>query len=127
MTSSIDIQQLAQRVIADLILNIKDAKGAVVATEDGFEVASHAQSNAQVGRIAAMASSLAALGAVAGEESKLGACNHVLIEAAEGYIVMSQARRADADYILSVVAGKEAVVGQMVYYARAAAQTLQTS
>ena len=124
MNVSEPVRRAAQQAIEMVMREIKDARGAVVATEDGFEVASHAESNAQVGRIAAMASSIAALGAVAGEESKLGACNHVLIQAAEGFIVMSQARRADADYIFSIVAGKDAVVGQMIYYARAAATAI---
>ena len=72
-----------------------------------------------------MASSIAALGAIAGEESRLGACRNVVIEATGGHIVMLQARRGDVSLVLSVVAGREAIMGQILYFSRQAALALE--
>lgn len=124
MNISHHLEKAANVAIASVMNEVKGVHGAVVATGDGFEIAAKVENTAQVSRLAAMASSIAALGAVAGEESQLGVCDHVLIEATQGYIVMRQIRRDDMDLILSVVAGRDAVVGQLVYFTRSAAQTL---
>lgn len=104
---------------------IKGIKGVVVSTEDGFELASHVENTAQVARMSAMASSLAALGAMAGEESQLGACDSMVMQAAEGFIVIVQVRRADVTLILSIVTGRDAVMGQALYFGKQAAKQLE--
>ncbi len=125
MTVSAEIQRLSTQAIELVMAEVKGVRAAVVSTEDGFEVASAVENTAQVSRLAAMASSMAALGAIAGEESNLGACQNLVIQAQEGLIVMSQAKRADMDLILSVVASKEAVMGQLIYITRSATAMLQ--
>ncbi|MCJ0762971.1 roadblock/LC7 domain-containing protein [Variovorax terrae] len=115
----------AQRVVEDLMNELRAALAVVVATEDGFEVAAHAQNTAQVSRLSAMASSMAALGAMAGEESDLGACGSIVVEAERGFLVMMQARHAQATLILSVVTSRDAVMGQALYFCRQAVQTLE--
>jgi uncharacterized protein len=127
MTVSADIQRAAQQAIELVMREIKDIRGAVVSTEDGFEVASQVANTAQVSRLAAVASSMSALGAVAGAESNLGACDSVVIDAAGGHIVMSQVRRGDVDLIFSLVTGKEAVMGQLLYYSREARALLKAA
>ncbi len=114
MSVPANVERAAKALVAHLMQNVRDARGAVVATEDGFEVASQVSSSAQVGRLAAMASSIAALGAVAGDESELGQSKSLVIEAARGYIVMGQARRTDIDLIVSVITGPDAVLGQLL-------------
>ena len=85
------------------------------------------ENTAQIARLSAMASSLAALGAMAGEESQLGVCHSVVMEAAEGHIAILQVRRSDVSLIVSVVTGRDAVLGQVLYYSKKAAETLQTA
>lgn len=113
---------------ADLLMrDVKGVRAVVVSTEDGFEVAARVENTAQIARLSAMASSLAALGALAGEESRLGACDSLVMEAAEGYIAILQVRRADVTLIMSVVTGRDAVVGQVLYFSKQAARALENA
>lgn len=104
---------------------VKGIKAVVVSTEDGFEVAARVENTAQVARLSAMASSLAALGAMAGEESQLGTCESLVMQAGKGLIAITQVRRADVSLIISVVTGSDAVTGQVLYFTKKAARSLQ--
>lgn len=119
------IKLAAESAIDTLMREIKGVKAVVISTEDGLELAARVENTAQVARLSAIASSLAALGAVAGEESDLGDCDNVTIEATHGHILMLQARHPDVTLIMSVVAGKEAIIGQVLYFAKQAALALQ--
>ena len=127
MTASISahLKTACDRALNELMQEVKGIKAVVVATEDGFEVAARVENTAQVARLSAMASSLAALGAMAGEESRLGVCHSLVMEAAEGFIAIVQVRRPDVSLIVSVVAGRDAVVGQLLYFSKQAARSLQ--
>lgn len=119
------LQRACDTAVNELMQEVKGLKAVVISTEDGFEVAARVENTAQVARLSAMASSLAALGAMAGEESQLGVCHSVAMEAAKGYIAIVQVRRPDVSLIVSTVAGSEAVVGQVLYYSKKAAAALQ--
>lgn len=119
------LKDLAHKTCDQLMQEIRGAKAVLVSTEDGFEVAARVENTAQVTRLSAMASSLAALGAMAGEESQLGGCASMVMEAAEGFIAIVQVELPQVTFILSVVTGRDAVVGQMLYFAKQAARTLQ--
>ena len=127
MTIAPYLKTACDRALEELMQEVKGIKAVVVATEDGFEVAARVENTAQVARLSAMASSLAALGAMAGEESQLGVCHSLLMEAADGYITIVQVRRADVSLIVSVVTGRDAVVGQVLYFSKKAAATLQAA
>lgn len=119
------IEDAARHATETLMREIKGIKAALISTEDGFEVASQVSNTAQVSRLAAMASSLAALGALAGEESHLGSCGSLVMEAAEGYIAMVQVHRVDVTLIMSVVAGRDAIIGQVLYISKQTASALE--
>ena len=125
MTISPQLKTACDRALDELMQEIKGIKAVVVATEDGFEVAARVENTAQIARLSAMASSLAALGAMAGEESQLGLCHSLVMEAAEGFIAIIQVRRADVSLIVSVVTGRDAVIGQVLYFSKKAAKSLQ--
>lgn len=125
MAISPKIMGASQIVIEKLKNEVRGIKAVVISTDDGFEVASRVENTAQVSRLSAMASSLAALGALAGEESSLGNCESVTIEAANGYIVMLQVRHREVGLILSVITGPEVILGQALYFAKLAASELQ--
>ena len=125
MTIASHLKTACDRALDELMQEVKGIKAVVVATEDGFEVAARVENTAQVARLSAMASSLAALGAMAGEESRLGVCHSLVMEASEGFIAIVQVRRADVSLILSVVTGRDAVVGQVLYFSKKAAKALQ--
>lgn len=119
------IKLAAESAIDTLMREIKGVKAVVISTEDGFELASRVENTAQVARLSAIASSLAALGAVACEESNLSRCDNVTIEAAHGHILMLQARHEEMTLIVSVVTGKDAIIGQVLYFAKQATLLLQ--
>lgn len=125
MNLSPALQQAAQAAVDRLMQELKGVRAVVIATEDGFELAGRMENSAQVARLSALASSLAALGALAGEESNLGACDNVIIEAAQGHLVMVQARHAEADLIISVVTSREAIMGQVLYLSKLVAKSLR--
>jgi predicted regulator of Ras-like GTPase activity (Roadblock/LC7/MglB family) len=125
MTIDPQIKALAESTIDKLMAQVKGIRAVVVSTEDGFEVAARVENTAQVSRLAAIASSLTALGAVAGEESQLGVCDNVIIGAENGCLIMLQVRCPTIELILSVVTGKEAIVGQALYFAKQAVQALE--
>ncbi len=127
MTIHPNLQRACDGALDELMLEIKGVKAVVLSTEDGFEVAARVENTAQISRLSAMASSLAALGAMAGEESRLGVCESLLMQAAEGFIAVIQVRRTDVTLILSVVTGKDAVTGQVLYFSKKAAQLLQAA
>ncbi|SEJ56038.1 MULTISPECIES: roadblock/LC7 domain-containing protein [unclassified Variovorax] len=119
------IKLAAESAIDTLMSEIKGVKAVVISTEDGLELAARVENTAQVARLSAIASSLAALGAVAGEESDLGDCDNVTIEATHGHILMLQARHPELTLIVSVVTGKDAIIGQVLYFAKQATLALQ--
>jgi uncharacterized protein len=121
------LQRACNNALETLMLEVKGINAVVIATEDGFEVAARVQNTAQIARLSAMASSLAALGAMAGEESQLGLCHSLVMEAAEGFIALVQVRRADMSLILSVVTGRDAVIGQVLYFTKKAAEALTSA
>ena len=125
MTIAPNLQLACNRALDDLMQEIKGVKAVVMSTEDGFEVAAKVENTAQIARLSAMASSLAALGAMAGEESQLGVCESLVMQATEGLIAIIQVRRADVSLIVSVVTGRDAVIGQVLYFSKKAAQLLQ--
>jgi uncharacterized protein len=115
------------RVTRALVVFSEESKGvtaAVVATADGFDVASHAGTGTDVQKIAAMASSMGAIGAVVGEESKVGACKSIIIEAVDGFVVMVEIKHASYALILTIVAETSSVLGQLVYDARETAKSI---
>lgn len=125
MNLSPALHKAAQAAVDMLMHELKGVRAVVIATEDGFELAGRMENNVEVARLSALASSLAALGALAGEESRLGACDNVIIEAALGHLVMVQARHAEVDLIVSVVTSRDAVIGQVLYLSKQAAKKLQ--
>lgn len=122
-----NLKAASEAAIQKLMENARGIKAVVISTEDGFEIAARVENTAMVTRLAAMASSLAALGAIAGEESQLGACDNIMIGAANGHLIMMQARHATTVLIISIIAGKDAVIGQVLYLARQVSQALENA
>ncbi|RYF82019.1 MAG: hypothetical protein EOO29_08565 [Comamonadaceae bacterium] len=125
MNPSPALKKAAEAAVDRLMSELKGVRAVVIATEDGFELAGRMENNAQVARLSALASSLAALGALAGEESHLGACDNVTIEAAQGHLVMVQARHPEVDLIVSVVTSREAIIGQVLYLSKLVGKSLR--
>jgi predicted regulator of Ras-like GTPase activity (Roadblock/LC7/MglB family) len=98
---------------------------AVVATSDGFEVAS-AQASGQISatRLSALASSLLALGQAALRELSLHGSGSVLIENAMGKILLVEVRRERLPVVLCVVADAAATTGKVLWATKQCAAAL---
>lgn len=125
MTIDPQLKALCETAVDYVMREVSGAKAVVVCSEDGFEVAARVENNAQISRLSAMASSFSALGALVGEESQLGACNYVMVDAAEGLILILQIRNMQHPMTLCVVTGSNAVAGQTLYFTKQAALSLR--
>jgi len=118
------VKNASQQLVQQLMNTLYGIRGCVISTEDGFMVAAHMH-HENAARLSAMSSSIAALGVVAGEENQLGKCTSIVVETEEGAIVIAQAHRPNVTLVLSLIANKDAVLGQLLYAARDAAQKLE--
>jgi uncharacterized protein len=113
--------------VESIMREVKSAKAVVISTEDGFEVAAKVENTAQTSRLSAMASSFSALGALVGEESQLGQCNSITVDAADGYILIFHIRNPKQPLTMCVVAGSDTVMGQALYFSKQAAQNIASA
>jgi predicted regulator of Ras-like GTPase activity (Roadblock/LC7/MglB family) len=89
----------------------------VIATPDGFEIASASASlrSFDPSRIAAMASSISAMGAVVSQEARLGRCKCITVGTDDGFALFSTARNEEAELVVNVLANANAVLAQAMY------------
>lgn len=118
------LRQDAERMLDDLIASLGRLNAAVIATTDGFEVASRAGSGLEVSKLAAMACSISALGAMVGQEGEVGAHQNVIVEASEGFVVIVDIPHPSHPMILNLVADREEMLGQVLYQAKRTATRL---
>lgn len=98
-------------------------RAVVVATGDGFAVASATQSSMDASRIAALASTIATIGAVATQEAGLGACASLTLNADQGFAVLRHLSVEGKDLVLIMIAGSTAMLAQLLYCANQFART----
>lgn len=110
-----------------LMRDVPSVTAAVVATSDGFEVASvQAEGQIAATRLSALASSLLALGQAALRELSMSGSGSVLIENTMGKILLVDVRRARIPVVLCVVADAAAMTGKVLWAARQCAAALDT-
>jgi len=86
---------------------------AQVCTADGFEVASIQRDEESHRRLAAMVSALHSLGAALVEETALGSCSTLIIEASAGKCLMMALPGTHGALLLAVVSDATALFGQV--------------
>ena len=91
---------------------------ALVATTDGFEVSSVQHQTLSAEKMAAMTSSILALGEAVLSEADLSDCKNVVIESGDGMIVMLAIGDPRNELLLSVIADRNAMLGQILWAAR---------
>lgn len=107
--------QAAARQAVSRLQELNGIVAVVVATSDGFDVASAVSRDVDPARVAAMASSIAAIGAVVAQEGKLTGCRHVTVGAHDGFVHVAAVARADVQLVINVIADANAVLGQVAY------------
>lgn len=96
----------------------------MLALRDGRPFVEKVQPGVDGGRFAAMASSLAALGQSVLRELKAGGLDHVLVEGAEGKLVICTVPETGGLLLLAVLAEHEARLGLVLGHARICAHAV---
>lgn len=113
-----------QRLAAELerlMYESSDIEAAALVSLDGFIMASALPEGMQEDRVGAMSAAILALGERAAAELGRGQLTQVFIEGEEGYVLLVAAgKRA----VLTVLAGREAKLGLVLYDMRASADII---
>lgn len=118
------LRQAAQELQAmiDAAVGIRTA---VLATVDGFAVASAQVDRSDPSRIAALASSIASIGSVATQEAGLGRCASVTLNTDQGFAVVRQMRWHTHDLVLIGISDGQALLAQVMYQANQFARRME--
>ena len=114
----------ALREARKLVEELSGVTAVVVATADGFDVASASAGGADPARVAAMGSSIVAIGDVVSQEARLGRRESVMVLMDSGFAVFHSVHRRDADLVINVLARDSAVPAMVAYRAAQLARTL---
>lgn len=88
----------------------------VIASTDGFDIASAVTAELDPARIAAMASSIAAIGTVVSQEAALGKSKSVMVNTEDGLAYMTYVQMAGETFILNTIANHSALLAQIIYH-----------
>lgn len=105
---------IASREAEKMLSEVDGVTAVVIATLDGFDVAS-AMRHGDPARVAAMASSISAISSVVSQEASLGRNKSVTIDTESGFAVVFSVHRPDADLVINVIADGSAILGQVSY------------
>ncbi len=118
------ILAIAQREAQGILDDVAGVAAVVIATVDGFDVASVVRNGLDATRIAALASSIAAIGEVVSGEAKLGRNKSVTVDTDNGVAAIYSVHRNDVGLVINVVASGDAIIAQVNYRTAAAARAL---
>jgi len=114
----------SQHKVKELVASDLGIQAAVLATVDGFSVASAMVDGSDPERIAALASSIASIGSVATQEAGLGRCSSVILNTDQGFAVVRQFQKNNMDVVLILVADGKVLLAQVMYRANEFAKEL---
>ncbi len=118
------VKALARSEAQKVMNELTGVTAVVVATEDGFDVASVVSANLDAGRIAAMASSISAISTVVSQEAGLGRNRSVTIDTESGFAMVYSVHRSDAALVINVIADSRAILAQVNYRTSQMARSL---
>ncbi len=97
----------------------------VVASIDGFDIASAIRGDIDPSRVAAIASSISAISGVVAQEAALGNPTSVMINTDKGFAQVFSVHRADAQLVINVIADASGILAQVAYRGVRFAKSLQ--
>ncbi|MBX3655524.1 MAG: hypothetical protein KIS62_13795 [Ramlibacter sp.] len=115
---------LAQQEAQGILDDVAGVTAVVVATVDGFDVASVVRNSLDASRVAALASSICAIGDVVSAEARLGRNRSITVDTDDGMAVIHAVHRPDVGLVINVVARADAIIAQVNYRTAAAARAL---
>lgn len=121
---SAEVHALVEKEALSILNDISGVSAVVIATVDGFDVASQVRNGLDPARVAALASSIAAIGEVVATEARLGRNKSVTIDTENGFAVIYSVHRKDIGLVINVISTSEALIGQVNYRTAAAARVL---
>lgn len=110
-----------------LLREVGGARAVVVASVDGFDVAHARRQDIEASRMAAMASSIAALGQVVAYEAGLGVPRCMIVEAAEGYVIVRSVPRRDHPLVIQLLTDRTGLLGLALQQLSRSGQQLETA
>jgi predicted regulator of Ras-like GTPase activity (Roadblock/LC7/MglB family) len=109
------VRNAAQDQARKMLEEVTGVMAVVVATTDGFDIASAVTRDIDPVRVAALASSISAIGAVVSQEARLGRNRSVTINTDAGFAFLSAVGRMDMNLVVNVIANEHAILGQVAY------------
>lgn len=110
-----NLKDVAQKECQRLISDLDGILCVVIASPDGFDIASAVKTSLDPAKIAAMASSIAAIGGVVSQEASLGKSKSIMINTDDGLAYMTYIRMMNEPYILNIIANHSALLAQVIY------------
>ena len=104
-------KQACKAALDGLMKRCDDVSAAMLALRDGRPYAENIRGKVEPGKLAAMSSSLLALGQTVLRELASGTLDHVLVEGAEGKLVVASIPGSGGLLIISVLAKRDARLG----------------
>ncbi len=123
MSTSVDVlgrteTAICQKLIDALLQTHAEISGALVSSIDGFEVAASLRGKISAARLSAMTSSLLALGEAVGNESGVGTCRDIVIDASAGRVLLMDILHPTRKLLLTVLCNTRVTLGQVLWAAR---------
>ena len=119
MTATINLSKtiitFANSEAERMLANVAGVTAVVIATLDGFDIASAIPGSANATRVAALASSISVISTVVSDEADLGLSKSVIIDTESGFAVVYCVRPADVELVINVIADGSAILGQVLY------------
>lgn len=106
---------LSKEVLSELVHATNGIDGVLLASVDGFEVASIFQKDYDGGKLSAVGSSILALVQALTNEAQLTGCRSVILDAENGKIMISAVPNANQPMILIVVTRQQVLLGQIMH------------
>jgi predicted regulator of Ras-like GTPase activity (Roadblock/LC7/MglB family) len=117
-------KNLAQVEAQGILDDVAGVTAVVIATVDGFDVASVLRNGLNPSRIAALASSIASIGEVVSGEALLGRSKSLTVNTESGVAVIHNVYRHEIGLVVIVVASGDAILAQLNYRTNAAVSRL---
>lgn len=118
------LTELASQTATAFVAAVAGVTAVVVATVDGFDVASAFRGEQDAARIAAMASSISAISSVVSMEAGLGNYKSVTISTDAGFAIVYAVPRMDVELVINVIADGEAILAQSMHRISSMAKAL---
>lgn len=102
----------------------QEISGVLVSTVDGFRVAAMLTGSLSAEKLSAMASSLLAINEAVCQESSIGECRDLVIDASQGRILLMDIPHPAQKLILTVICRAKVTMGQVLWAARGCRESL---